>query len=441
MTNIAEPPSVSLSAETETPPQNLSVMDASGQLALPLDEKEMSTLTRCEAVIEEHLQKFYQVGSALLTIREKRLYRATHATFEAYCTERWRMARAMAYRWMDAVDVVNNLSPIGDILPANEAQARPLAALPPAQQQEAWEKTIELAKGAVITAALVQEAVNLIAPKPEPASEPAPRDAQAVLTELSDMNYRGGAEPAAEGGHPESASPLPGAPSDLSTKMEEVAAGADALTEKSEQAVAWGEANRGQPEPYQNAIAEYEASIAKTEESKPEPPKTGQPKPEPAKAEPLKAAAPEKVALPDGWTTALIKEADYERAMDMGLWPLAAAIEEVEAQRLAPELSLHPVALQAGAMLEAWNREKEVITEPETALLHEMYPDRAATTVAMIASILIVKRCRDLRAKGYETPETLLGIDAPGEAAAASDAQAEDDADESDNPVAEGEAE
>ena len=63
------------------------------------------------------------------------------ATFEEYCKERWGMNRAHAYRLIDAAEVVNNLSPIGDI-PANESQARPLTALRdnPELQRAAWER-------------------------------------------------------------------------------------------------------------------------------------------------------------------------------------------------------------------------------------------------------------------------------------------------------------
>ena len=63
------------------------------------------------------------------------------ATFEEYCKERWGMNRAHAYRLIDAAEVVNNLSPIGDI-PVNESQARPLTQLNdnPALQREACQR-------------------------------------------------------------------------------------------------------------------------------------------------------------------------------------------------------------------------------------------------------------------------------------------------------------
>ena len=75
--------------------------------------------------------------------RSRRLYRHTHATFEDYCRERWGMNRAHAYRLIDAATVAVNLSPMGDILPTAERQARPLTVLEPAQQREAWQRAVE----------------------------------------------------------------------------------------------------------------------------------------------------------------------------------------------------------------------------------------------------------------------------------------------------------
>lgn len=94
----------------------------------------------------------------LLAIRDNRLYRDSFDTFEDYCRERWGMRRDYAYRLMDAAGVVGNLkmSPIGDILPATESQARPLSLLSPAEQVDAWQAVIEAAGESKITAGQVQ---------------------------------------------------------------------------------------------------------------------------------------------------------------------------------------------------------------------------------------------------------------------------------------------
>jgi len=68
-------------------------------------------------------------SEALITIRDGRLYRATHGTFEAYCTEKWNLSRKRAYDFVDASEVVAAMSPMGDILPDSERQVRPLTPL------------------------------------------------------------------------------------------------------------------------------------------------------------------------------------------------------------------------------------------------------------------------------------------------------------------------
>lgn len=88
------------------------------------------------------------MGTALLEIRDSRLYRETHSTFENYCRDRWGMNRRYANRIIEAAVVVENLGPIGPKLPStgtdqlvslptHESQARPLAKLEPEQQRTA----------------------------------------------------------------------------------------------------------------------------------------------------------------------------------------------------------------------------------------------------------------------------------------------------------------
>jgi len=82
-----------------------------------------ASLPELEAVIERGQQTFIEVGRALLEIRDRRLYRETHATFEAYCRERWGWGRHYANRHIQAAQVAEALVPTGTI-PKTEAQAR-----------------------------------------------------------------------------------------------------------------------------------------------------------------------------------------------------------------------------------------------------------------------------------------------------------------------------
>ena len=96
-------------------------------------------LTYLENIIASNQRRFYEIGKALKEIRDSRLYKLTfYATFEAYVRARWDIGRSQAYRLIDAYSVVGNLSPIGDILPGNENQTRPLMQLDTTEQRKIW---------------------------------------------------------------------------------------------------------------------------------------------------------------------------------------------------------------------------------------------------------------------------------------------------------------
>ena len=89
------------------------------------------TLAELEKVIEDGLATFLAVGTALVRIRDERLYQeAGYDTFDRYCRERWDMSGSHAYRLMDASEVVRELPPTA-LQPANEAQARELKVVEP----------------------------------------------------------------------------------------------------------------------------------------------------------------------------------------------------------------------------------------------------------------------------------------------------------------------
>ena len=117
-----------------------------------LTDEEASDRHRLELKVE---RAFREAGLALTQLRNRRLYRSTHSTFEAYCRDRFGMQRAYPYRLIDAAMVIDNLSPIGDILPTTESQCRPLARLKPDIQRQAWNEAVEASGGKVPTAKLI----------------------------------------------------------------------------------------------------------------------------------------------------------------------------------------------------------------------------------------------------------------------------------------------
>ncbi|AUI68133.1 DUF488 domain-containing protein [Beggiatoa leptomitoformis] len=132
------------------------------QINTPLSPNEFQEFAQHEAIVKEGLQTFYDIGEALLTIRDKRLYRAEFNSFEEYCQEKWGFVRRQADRLIQAFEVTENLRPVGLTVPHNEAQARPLAKLEPEKQRQAWQKAVEMSPDGKPTSKQVKQAVNAI---------------------------------------------------------------------------------------------------------------------------------------------------------------------------------------------------------------------------------------------------------------------------------------
>lgn len=133
-------------------------------LALPLDVPQPVRLAELEQTIERGLSTFVEVGQALIEIRDNRLYRDSHETFQSYLSQRWRMSRGRAYQLMDGA-VVSGLvdalvSTTVDIRPTERA-AREMAPLLREEAgliPEVWEESVRRSDGQP-TAETVREVV------------------------------------------------------------------------------------------------------------------------------------------------------------------------------------------------------------------------------------------------------------------------------------------
>jgi len=122
---------------------------------------EHDRLTYLEKLIASNQGSFHGIGKALKEIRDKRLYKVTlFETFAAYTRARWDMGKSQAYRLINSYMVVKNLkvSPIGDILPANEFQVRPLIQLAPLKQRAVWKDFVD--SGMELTAHNIKKFIN-----------------------------------------------------------------------------------------------------------------------------------------------------------------------------------------------------------------------------------------------------------------------------------------
>jgi len=130
--------------------------------------KDIKELERLEGIIHKNLQSFYEVGRALMDIRNGELYKVKNGgeyeTFEAYCKGVWDFKHSYANYLMQSAKVLDNVkaSTIVEVLPTTESQTRPLAKLEAAKQIEAWEKAVETAPEGKVTAAHVYNVVKNI---------------------------------------------------------------------------------------------------------------------------------------------------------------------------------------------------------------------------------------------------------------------------------------
>ncbi|BCL40125.1 hypothetical protein [Nostoc sp. MS1] len=159
---------------------------------------------------------FFEAGKALMELRDRRLYRSTHRTFEEYCRSRFGYTHRRVNYLIAGSVVFDNIikgtncsqnegegetgtncsqtevdeigincsqnegeSETGTncsqnekldetktnrsrVLPTNEGQVRPLAKLEPQVQREVWQKAVEEAGGKVPTARIVTDVVQRI---------------------------------------------------------------------------------------------------------------------------------------------------------------------------------------------------------------------------------------------------------------------------------------
>jgi hypothetical protein len=98
--------------------------DRTARDSIALSAKERRELHALEAKVERGITVWREAAQALNEIRERKLYRATHRTFEAYCQARWNFGASRARQLILAErSVTAGNAPAG----VNERQVRALA--------------------------------------------------------------------------------------------------------------------------------------------------------------------------------------------------------------------------------------------------------------------------------------------------------------------------
>jgi hypothetical protein len=123
-------------------------------------------LASCEQRIERGLKTFIDVGQALAEIRDSRLYKGSHSSFEDYCRERWGFSRVRAHQLTSAADLALTMVNSGLPEPTNERQARALASVPESDRADVWRQVSD--SGDKPTAEAIRKAAEVRIQPPDP---------------------------------------------------------------------------------------------------------------------------------------------------------------------------------------------------------------------------------------------------------------------------------
>jgi hypothetical protein len=117
-----------------------------------LTGREREELQECECAVTSGLSEFLRVGKALSTIRNKRLFRETHPTFEAYIKERWGLGIGGTESLITSYHIAEQLEEAGINLPAQVTQSamRSLSKVSPTEGLRAavWRFASSISPGA-----------------------------------------------------------------------------------------------------------------------------------------------------------------------------------------------------------------------------------------------------------------------------------------------------
>jgi predicted RNA methylase len=119
-----------------------------------------------QEIIRKGKTNFLEVGTALWRIREAKLYRATHSSWESWCETHWHASKRHADRQIAATRIAQEMGPrVPDL---SERQIRELGQMPPEQRQNVIERagpgatSVELRAAAVTPPAPGQLGLGMV---------------------------------------------------------------------------------------------------------------------------------------------------------------------------------------------------------------------------------------------------------------------------------------
>jgi alkylated DNA nucleotide flippase Atl1 len=123
-----------------------------------LTTTESARLDKLEKIIKAGERTFIEVGDALTEIRDKKLYRSDHSTFEKYCAVVWGWGASRGRQLCIAAAVAGEIKSVTKVTLSNEAAARAVAKLPPPRRAEVVREIAD--SGRIVTAKEVAKAAG-----------------------------------------------------------------------------------------------------------------------------------------------------------------------------------------------------------------------------------------------------------------------------------------
>jgi hypothetical protein len=156
----------------------------------PLGAVETRDLARLEKIVRKNLAAYFSVGLALAEIRDRRLFRASHATFTEYALDRFGLSKSDAYQQIAAAQASRDVSAISEKLrlELNPSHFRSLVKLDEASDRvevlkRAAKQAPRNAQGApVITAKLIEQTCHEYMGFPEDLEREAQQKAERKTT-------------------------------------------------------------------------------------------------------------------------------------------------------------------------------------------------------------------------------------------------------------------
>ena len=123
---------------------------------------ESTRLIELEKIIAAGQHTFIEVGIALAEIRDSRLYKSDHKTFEEYCIRKWGWTKQHCYRLIECAPIAKSNPQVTSI-----NQARELAKVPKAKRESVIKTAVAKSKsaGRKMTSKDIRTAAS---PEPEP---------------------------------------------------------------------------------------------------------------------------------------------------------------------------------------------------------------------------------------------------------------------------------